>query len=149
MWVVQPLLYDYDQMHRITPTYVGSTKFIFDNHEKLRDHPHVCGQYVGRLLKGLTGLGSPPRMWVVQESPFRVVYTDRITPTYVGSTDFLFLKSHICQDHPHVCGQYMYQLASQVQKMGSPPRMWVVQINHYHLVKTKGITPTYVGSTQL
>ena len=106
MWVVHHLFYFPENQPRITPTYVGSTRYQYTHWQENQDHPHVCGQYQMYFRKKQNMVGSPPRMWVVHVSQQYHRLKDRITPTYVGSTKLVFTRVNYIKDHPHVCGQY-------------------------------------------
>ena len=147
MWVVLDVYDSSSRGIRITPTYVGSTLMYLYSLMKIQDHPHVCGQYISYYTPAYTLVGSPPRMWVVLHLEKYLVLEHGITPTYVGSTVIATSKGNQLRDHPHVCGQYLRQALRSSQRLGSPPRMWVVhQVQHQHPYLL-WITPTYVGST--
>ena len=67
MWEVR-VIYTSNAFDRgITPTYVGSTLIQLARERVMRDHPHVCGKYLHICVPYLYVLGSPPRMWEVQQ----------------------------------------------------------------------------------
>ena len=45
MWEVLHSQEEMSRIHRITPTYVGSTNSYFLAIKTCKDHPHVCGKY--------------------------------------------------------------------------------------------------------
>ena len=106
VWEVLTLLNIYWKPCRITPTCVGSTILSDISAFNLRDHPHVCGKYLFITNNKKYYLGSPPRVWEVQEFPSRPFNRRGITPTCVGSTSFIHERISCIWDHPHVCGKY-------------------------------------------
>ena len=87
MWEVLVQFVIIKPLPGITPTYVGSTKVLRHFGKTSRDHPHVCGKYLGGLSEKLPLIGSPPRMWEVHIYAAYIYILYRITPTYVGSTN--------------------------------------------------------------
>ena len=71
--------------------------------------------------------GSPPHTWGIQRLKDNEKLLFRITPTYMGNTDWFVIKQLQPEDHPHIHGEYQL-----IQTFGSP---W------------PGITPTYMGNT--
>ena len=74
------------------------------------DHPHVCGKYSDYMTETFHTRGSPPRMWEVHMKVIDIEAIDRITPTYVGSTDPHNADGILAEDHPHVCGKYSLKM---------------------------------------
>ncbi len=72
----------------------------------------------------------------------------RITPAYAGSTFGSIPMLYSSQDHPRVCGKYLFQDASHSYHYGSPPRMREVRYGGEIYFKGDGITPAYAGSTE-
>ena len=148
MWEVHKEIYLIKNTLGITPTYVGSTIWSSQVLFFFWDHPHVCGKYIKLLSTIQAKLGSPPRMWEVLKKNINVTLCSRITPTYVGSTNFTPLITPSIKDHPHVCGKYYQYNGIVVVVLGSPPRMWEVLVVEEQETRIYRITPTYVGSTK-
>ena len=49
-------------------------------------------------------------MWEVHMKVIDIEAIDRITPTYVGSTDPHNADGILAEDHPHVCGKYSLKM---------------------------------------
>ena len=133
---------------RITPTYVGSTKFRSNYGTERWDHPHLRGEHTsGRALLRTTK-GSPPPTWGArwgQELPGQL---PGITPTYVGSTECWVLYTTQGKDHPHLRGEHYEMRRDLTSLLGSPPPTWGAHSDRGNEAESFGITPTYVGSTQ-
>ena len=86
----------------------------------------MCGKYA--YIKYLNDeiVGSPPRVWEVLISTCVAFSFIGITPTCVGSTGILYFNVSNPEDHPHVCGKYMFNFLNIVPLLGSPPRVWEV-----------------------
>ena len=131
----------------ITPTYVGNTSSSSLIRQQGKDHPHVCGEYFGSNKPQFIVLGSPPRMWGIQQVVFPAVFPVGITPTYVGNTHNAVTRLASALDHPHVCGEYDERRMITLPIGGSPPRMWGIRCGRFGRFGRHGITPTYVGNT--
>ncbi len=135
--------------HRITPTYVGNTQWPIRAADKLRDHPHVCGEHAKQITEKIYQAGSPPRMWGTPSTERIEPIKQRITPTYVGNTRLEKPIRMSWWDHPHVCGEHLKMKQTHQKQRGSPPRMWGTRLSHPIRYAEDGITPTYVGNTWL
>ena len=111
------------------PTYMGNTRKAPVPGPKDWDHPHVYGEYTTISPLRLCWIGSPPRIWGIQVVSFGNGLVGGITPTYMGNTRTRIKLFLAYEDHPHVYGEYYYNL----WHTSSPPR----------------ITPTYMGNTEL
>ncbi len=153
--------------HRFTPTCVGNTSRSLSRTRTISVHPHVCGEYLIRGNNGHMGIGSPPRVWGIRASRFKSlretgspprvwgIRSDRLTfhgnlrftPTCVGNTYLPSVRARLLAVHPHVCGEYLIEAASEASTYGSPPRVWGI-LSH-QLVSTAScrFTPTCVGNT--
>ncbi len=49
--------------------------------------------------------------------------------------------------HPHVCGEYLIEAASEASTYGSPPRVWGIPVLQTTSLPTIRFTPTCVGNT--
>ena len=113
--------------YRIIPTYVGSTTCTLMLSLSVANHSHVCGINSSQSLSDSASGESFPRMW---DQPL-FVYSDsisnRIIPTYVGST---LARSRRAATPPE-----------------SFPRIWDQQRLEKPVQREHRIIPTYVGST--
>ena len=93
---------------RIIPTRVGTSTSIDTNAAGIMDHPHACGD------KGVTSfikpaiVGSSPRVWGQVHAIEDVRWSEGIIPTRVGTSMIILIKKLIAQDHPHACGDKMW-----------------------------------------
>ena len=51
------------------------------------------------------------------------------------------------RNHPHTCGEYLYNLSKTHQHLESPPHMWGILVEQKAINEIEGITPTHVGNT--
>ena len=71
----------------------------------------------------------------------------RITPTCVGNTVFASTLVPTGKDHPHLRGEYAYNLLGRYGLVGSPPLAWGIPPTIAKAVDKVRITPTCVGNT--
>ena len=89
---------------RIIPTYVGSTNRHCICLIKSANHSHVCGINRDASARASGSFESFPRMWDQLIKRLKSMETDRIIPTYVGSTwNYMYIPAHAA-NHSHVCG---------------------------------------------
>ncbi len=106
VWGIPPVSNAPPCVTRITPTCVGNTVRQPISMKLRRDHPHVCGEYGSMALPYKPPLGSPPRVWGIQQVGIPSKDEIRITPTCVGNTLRQRFARCLPRDHPHVCGEY-------------------------------------------
>ena len=92
------------QRPRFTPTCVGKTYAKRVCWQQPEVHPHVCGENLPNFERGISSVGSPPRVWGKQFLPAASASYSGFTPTCVGKT----LPSSSCL----------------ITTIGSPPRVW-------------------------
>ena len=113
----------------------------------MANHSHVCGINSANEYKILQRCESFPRMWD-QRSPYNlIIYTQRIIPTYVGSTVYMILVAVLTLNHSHVCGINGAGSAPPRIAHESFPRMWDQLLDRKASPDLDRIIPTYVGST--
>ena len=101
-------LYVLMMLRGITPAYAGKSFSGRMSANAPRDHPRVCGEKWGGVLKEAARKGSPPRM---RGKEFQVVgHTDTpgITPAYAGKSSAQVNVKAVKEDHPRVCGEKGY-----------------------------------------
>ncbi len=54
---------------RFTPTCVGNIVIVAMSFDAVAVHPHMRGEYFGRLFRFIGGLGSPPHAWGIYTFP--------------------------------------------------------------------------------
>ena len=73
----------------------------------------------------------------------------RITPIYMGNTEWLEKLEQHSRDHPHIHGEYRLLLLNTLQLLGSPPYTWGILTVLCYLLPKHRITPIYMGNTYL
>ena len=70
----------------ITPACAGNRHFPGFIHEKIRDHPRVCGEQLFQTLFLYELLGSPPRVRGTAQGVKNLRAVGRITPACAGNS---------------------------------------------------------------
>ena len=70
--------------HGITPAHAGRSCHKRLVLHDIGDHPRACGEKSGLRLRGLCGLGSPPRMRGEDGLHHPKTYATGITPAHAG-----------------------------------------------------------------
>ena len=111
------------------------------------DHPRVCGENITQVKRGATIAGSPPR---VRGKPMWYLHPERvrgITPACAGKTDHDPTRVKAERDHPRVCGENLFPLATSQIQPGSPPRVRG-KLDEFKAKRLAlGITPACAGKT--
>ena len=71
----------------------------------------------------------------------------RITSTCVENTCLIRSLQQSCQDHLHMCGEYMLLRTCRRKKLGSPPHSWRIPTVAVENNSSGGITSTLVENT--
>ena len=135
-------------LSRITPTYVGTTGLFRWEIHPCQDHPHIRGDHNWPNSRARPSVGSPPHTWGPLHTEFLSPASDRITPTYVGTTEFGKIRISVIKDHPHIRGDHFLIFFMIALYIGSPPHTWGPQTPNSFRLLLIGITPTYVGTTK-
>ena len=77
------------------------------------------------------------------------MYTQRITPAYAGKSAVGFAHLSFTKDHPRVCGEKMFGKNSNIQDVGSPPRMRGKVMKSIKTSSGTRITPAYAGKSSI
>ncbi len=97
---------------------------------------------------GWEGLaGSPPRAWGQQQRRPILEPASRFTPTGVGTTRILPLRSRPGPVHPHGRGDNQARMPGSSWASGSPPRAWGQLPRQKKIIYKRRFTPTGVGTT--
>ena len=115
----------------------------------LEDHPHACGDKNRRECAFLDRQGSSPRVWGQVRGGFTHAQTARIIPTRVGTSFALRCTTVIGRDHPHACGDKLWDISHRATAHGSSPRVWGQGQMLGNLTTNIGIIPTRVGTSVL
>ena len=149
LWGIQDSGYSLKDVERFTPTPVGNTLPTAAAACAAAVHPHACGEYPRRPHPCHAINGSPPRLWGIPGHKPLTHRRNRFTPTPVGNTAPRRLPAEMLPVHPHACGEYVPPAKRRLPVIGSPPRLWGIQIA-LNNDKTLGrFTPTPVGNTTL
>ena len=108
---------------RITPACAGKRKPPPDRHKNWGDHPRVCGEKPQWAPITLLMLGSPPRMRGKGQGQGDGCDHQGITPACAGKSSLRWAAIQTHGDHPRVCGEKMFGKNSNIQDVGSSPRM--------------------------
>ena len=113
----------------------------------IQDHLHIRGE--NSVAVGIQRLiaGSPPHTWrklVTDVVPWTVF---RITSTYVEKTNENWKPDTNNEDHLHIRGENLFQLALPLLLAGSPPHTWRKHFDNKNQAQDIGITSTYVEKT--
>ena len=90
----------------IIPAYAGNTASCRVWSAASRDHPRVCGEHHGRVVKTSPTQGSSPRMRGTQLHGRHPVRMLGIIPAYAGNTMDFITATLTNGDHPRVCGEH-------------------------------------------
>ncbi len=112
---------------RFTPTCVGNTVVVDQEHRRRLVHPHLRGEYAHPAA--------------------HVGVIDRFTPTCVGNTFAPPLHRHAPTVHPHLRGEYFLTSSMRACHFGSPPPAWGIRAGAQARVLARRFTPTCVGNT--
>ena len=91
---------------RITPIYMGSTTRRPFLGVCGQDHPHIHGEHWPNKPPTVPQPGSPPYTWGARNVNKELKVRGRITPIYMGSTDYILSNWINVKDHPHIHGEH-------------------------------------------
>ena len=86
-------------------------------------------------------------MWGLPSQMLPIYKGWRFTPTYVGTSCGQHRHISRPEVHPHVCGDFARSSTVELIVIGSPPRMWGLQIKTFAEHRRQRFTPTYVGTS--
>ena len=85
---------------------MGNTDPVGHALVRLKDHPHIHGEYLCKFHGAVRHGGSPPHTWGIRGVLPDDLDNQRITPTYMGNTAIRYDERHSDEDHPHIHGEY-------------------------------------------
>ena len=97
----------------ITPACAGNTLTGRPKKKSIRDHPRVCGEYIGVHSMNNPFSGSPPRVRGIHKRGGQGYAVSGITPACAGNTRGVKGAQGLLEDHPRVCGEYMWFTAAR------------------------------------
>ena len=113
------------------------------------DHPHACGDKLKPYAKIAVPRGSSPRVWGQDAEGVSQLVALGIIPTRVGTSGDNVSILHFARDHPHACGDKIYNDGRKGFFKGSSPRVWgqgwVTQVT----ASENRIIPTRVGTSNV
>ena len=89
----------------ITPAHAGKTLRTTATEKQARDHPRACGENHKRKKRGISKMGSPPRMRGKPQKEEKRHIKDGITPAHAGKTRQSRAARRSGRDHPRACGE--------------------------------------------
>ena len=113
------------------------------------DHPHACGDKVLQESTTYAMSGSSPRVWGQVNSSKILFHEAGIIPTRVGTSIDKLGGENSDRDHPHACGDKLYNFHTIQPKLGSSPRVWGQVIICKLVNGNVRIIPTRVGTSDL
>ena len=125
---------------------MGTSFFHFVCSSCVEDHPHACGDKYYPSLNYSILQGSSPRVWGQDLSSKANYRISGIIPTRVGTSVFFTFLSVRRQDHPHACGDKLYQVGCFNRGRGSSPRVWGQVVILLQFSNDLRIIPTRVGT---
>ena len=83
---------------------VGTSNKFCDVLNKIKDHPHACGDKIYITLLRFFDIGSSPCVWGQVRSEYTASTLGRIIPMRVGTSLAQTEGGLSEKDHPHACG---------------------------------------------
>ena len=94
----------------IIPAYAGNTRYQYQEEQRSRDHPRVCGEHDLEAAFADCVAGSSPRMRGTLICRFSICLEHGIIPAYAGNTASYRPSWQKARDHPRVCGEHLLGL---------------------------------------
>ena len=113
------------------------------------DHPRMCGKYVFSCCASHFSIGSPPHVREILDISTDGNMVTGITPACAGNTDMYLLCSYLNQDHPRMCGKYVFSCCASHFSIGSPPHVREILDISTDGNMVTGITPACAGNTDM
>jgi len=132
---------------RSIPTGVGKTRTRPSPPPPRPVHPHGCGENIWKLTEKLQHFGPSPRVWGKLEGTFRYLVQCRSIPTGVGKTQTRSYSPHVCEVHPHGCGENYGTSSTASVGRGPSPRVWGKHRHRQPARLVRRSIPTGVGKT--
>ncbi len=109
---------------RTIPTRVGRTLGSYSPAPQFPDHPHACGENISTFARYSPNGGPSPRVWGEPPNTSRHETKTRTIPTRVGRTPQPTRGSAAPSDHPHACGENVFNYRLADLDHGPSPRVW-------------------------
>ena len=125
---------------------VGTSNKFCDVLNKIKDHPHACGDKIYITLLRFFDIGSSPCVW---GQVFFFGDGNRrkgIIPMRVGTRLELMPRYINAKDHPHACGDKAQSRLITFTSRGSSPCVWGQDSEPWECCGTTGIIPMRVGT---
>src|SRR5947207_3898477 len=88
------------------------------------DHPHACGENLGKVVIIDVKDGPSPRVWGKLRLIQQCYLLIRTIPTRVGKTKEHREPAQAIADHPHACGENSSSSTKSSRIRGPSPRVW-------------------------
>ena len=137
----------FNASYRIIPTRMGTRRFLSIYIDVNKDHPHAYGDKYFAFIFCTYSIGSSPRVWGQGLLRNRQIFLTRIIPTRMGTSNLH--NEHIItyKDHPHAYGDKNRFPFSDVEQLGSSPRVWGQAKALSGDIATRRIIPTRMGTS--
>ena len=147
MWGQEFDFYVFRLSNRIIPTRVGTSSCLQAQTAFCRDHPHACGDKKMKITELSVKEGSSPRVWGQVFTSVATASDSGIIPTRVGTRFKVSRNKRKTVDHPHACGDKLFNVYSICLSGGSSPRVWGQGCVQVITAVLPGIIPTRVGTS--
>ena len=113
------------------------------------DHPRMCGEKLGVVIRMIASVGSPPhvRGKGICDRSNRSRYG--ITPACAGKSFFCPNRILWDKDHPRMCGEKKHIKCYERSQTGSPPHVRGKVVNPQYSSVWSRITPACAGKSAL
>ena len=132
---------------RIIPAHAGQTRPNDHCAMPMPDHPRACGANVNRMIQGINGNGSSPRMRGKRRREHNEHICERIIPAHAGQTERNLAVARQVADHPRACGANAFGCFDDDAVGGSSPRMRGKQVHRLAQMGIYRIIPAHAGQT--
>ena len=133
---------------RFIPTCVGNTRRRSSASRRRAVHPHMRGEYRDAPRHHRASCGSSPHAWGIHRRPDRQRLPRRFIPTCVGNTAWPCGRRAPAPVHPHMRGEYMFQVLFRDSEAGSSPHAWGIPCPPFCRLPCLRFIPTCVGNTE-
>ena len=135
------------QSSRFIPTCVGNTSALSRRKFSTPVHPHMRGEYWGRMEIMNCTRGSSPHAWGILIHQPVPLWRRRFIPTCVGNTTGFCVLKVAPLVHPHMRGEYICWAGAFGWPLGSSPHAWGILLPPLGLDEALRFIPTCVGNT--
>ncbi|RYN06962.1 hypothetical protein PG1528B_1336 [Bifidobacterium animalis subsp. lactis] len=113
-----------------------------------RDHPRACGEHGSASPMPLPIGGSSPRLRGTPRSEIFEAHRAGIIPALAGNTVRELGQVVVGGDHPRACGEHDMMVVSELERLGSSPRLRGTRMQTQANMLECGIIPALAGNTK-